>query len=242
MASFLFPATFVFFQLFLYCTTCVGQASILFQGAAAVISFNSARETVQVLYNTSVLVRGNTIASIFPASQHVSLPAKTTVIPSEGKIITPGFVDSHRHLWQTAFKTLGSNTTLVEYINRYGEFTKANTVFTANDVYLGQLIGLFESLNSGVTSILDHAHHTWSNETALAGLQASVDSGARVWWCYTFHDLATNYTRQDQVNDFLYLSQYGPWRNSSTTSLGIAYDGWSFDSTALVDQIVSIAS
>lgn len=57
----------------------------------------------------------------------------------EGKIVSPGFVDTHRHGWQTAYKTLGSNTTLAEYFDRYGEFTQAGTEFTADDIYLGQV-------------------------------------------------------------------------------------------------------
>jgi cytosine/adenosine deaminase-related metal-dependent hydrolase len=242
MTHFDFFASAVIFQLLLfYCISSAAQESILFDGAAAVISFNRQNETVQVLYNTSVLVTGNTIASIFPASQSAALPANTTRIPSQGKIITPGFIDTHHHLWQTAFKTLGSNTSLAEYFFRYGEFTQAQTVFTGNDVYLGQLTGIYESLNAGVTSILDHSHHTWSNETSLAGLQASVDSGARVWWSYAFHDLSNGFTREDQVNDFLYLSQNGPWRDSATVSLGIAYDNWSVDNDTLVNQTIYLA-
>jgi cytosine/adenosine deaminase-related metal-dependent hydrolase len=168
-------------------------------------------------------------------------------IPSQGKIITPGFVDIHRHLWQTAYRTLGSNTSLAEYFNRYGEFAIAKSVYTPEDVYLGQLTGIYESLNAGVTSILDHSHHTWSPETALAGLEASVDSGARIWWSFTFHNLdnatyTSPYTRQAQVKDFLQLSQHGPWRNSSTVSLGAAYDGWTIENTTLVQQIIDLAT
>ena len=40
----------------------------------------------------------------------------------------------------------------------------------------------------GVRSI-DHAHHTWSNATARAGLQASIDSGGRIFWSYAFHNI-----------------------------------------------------
>jgi cytosine/adenosine deaminase-related metal-dependent hydrolase len=245
MASFLFPVHFLLFHLFLHCATCAAQDSILFQGAAAVISFNSTTETVQVLYNTSVLVTGDTVAAIFPVSEEVPLPKNTTIIPADGKIVTPGFVDTHRHLWQTAYKTLGSNTTLADYFARYSEFSLAKTTFTPDDVYLSQLFGIHESLNAGVTSIVDHAHHTWSSETAQAGLQASVDSGARVWWCYAFHDVSnatwtSPYTRQDQVDDFVYLSQHGSWRNS-TVSLGIAYDNFGTENATLVNQIISLA-
>ncbi|EAW25697.1 putative chlorohydrolase family protein [Aspergillus fischeri NRRL 181] len=205
-------------QLFLYASTCLAEASILFQDAAAVISFNRTSETLRVIYNASVLVTGKTIAAI----------------------------DTHRHAWQTAFKTLGSNTSLAEYFVRYGEFSPAKKIFTPEDVYIGQLTGLYESLNSGVTSILDHAHHTWSSETALAGLQASVDSGARTWWCYAFHNLSdatwvSNYTREDQMADFLHIAKDGPWRKSDTVSLRIAYDNFAMEDVAEIEQIISLA-
>ncbi|KAH2770836.1 hypothetical protein KXW10_005937 [Aspergillus fumigatus] len=233
-------------QLFLYAGICLAKASILFQDAAAVISFDKTSETLRVIRNASVLVTGDTIAAIMPASEHLQRPANTTVIPSDGKIITPGFVDTHRHAWQTAFKTLGSNTSLAEYFARYSEFSPAKKIFTPEDVYTGQLTGLYESLNSGVTSILDHAHHTWSSETALAGLRASVDSGARTWWCYAFHNLsdatwASNYTREDQIADFLRIAEHGPWRKSDTVSLGIAYDNFALEDAAEIEQITSLA-
>ncbi|KFZ18877.1 hypothetical protein V501_00961, partial [Pseudogymnoascus sp. VKM F-4519 (FW-2642)] len=127
-----------------------------------------------------------------------------------------------------------------------GEYALAKTVYTPEDVYLGQLTGIYESLNAGVTSILDHSHHTWSNETALAGLEATVDSSARVWWCYAFHNLdnstwVASYNRDAQVNDFLSLSQNGPWTNSSVVSLGISYDGWTVESPSEVNQIIDLA-
>jgi cytosine/adenosine deaminase-related metal-dependent hydrolase len=99
-------------QFFLCASICLAKASTLFQDAAAVISFNDTSESLQVIYTASVLVTGDTIAAIIPASENVQLPVNTTVIPSEGKVITPGFVDTHRHAWQTAFKPLGSNTSL----------------------------------------------------------------------------------------------------------------------------------
>lgn len=236
----LFSSLLAISQLLLLLPSAARGSDTLFKGGT-VLSFDNATESVKVLYNTSVLVSGNQIVSISPQSQSVNLSPGTEVIPSEGKIISPGFVDTHRHLWQSAFRTLGSNTSLAEYFFRYSEFTQAGTVFTPDDVYYGQIIGIYESLNAGVTSILDHAHHTWSNATALAGLNASIASGARVWWCYAFHNLTNGYTREDQLADFEYLSQYGPWRNSSTTTLGLAYDPISLDPPPLVQTVVNVA-
>lgn len=236
----LFSSLLAISQLLLLLPSAARGSDTLFKGGT-VLSFDNVTESVKVLYNTSVLVSGSQIVSIFPQSQNVTLSPGTEVIPLEGKIMSPGFVDTHRHLWQSAFRTLGSNTSLAEYFFRYSEFTQAGTVFTPEDVYYGQIIGIYESLNAGVTSILDHAHHTWSNATALAGLNASIASGARVWWCYAFHNLTNGYTREDQLADFEYLSKYGPWRNSSTTTLGLAYDPISLDPPPLVQTVVNVA-
>lgn len=112
--------------------------STLFE-SGTVISYDDAANTIKVLSNASVLVTEDRVAAIFEDAQNITIPSGTERVSAVGKIISPGFVDTHRHGWQTAYKTLGSNTTLAEYFERYGEFTQANTVFTAEDVYLGQV-------------------------------------------------------------------------------------------------------
>ncbi|KAK2858377.1 hypothetical protein FQN49_004796 [Arthroderma sp. PD_2] len=120
------------------------------------------------------------------------------MIDITGQIITPGLIDTHRHGWQTAFKKIASNATLAGYIGRYGESVAASS--SPEDVYLGQLTGLYEALNAGVTTLLDHARHTWSNATAYVEIDALVESGGRVIWLYTFHNITSlNYTISDQI-------------------------------------------
>lgn len=66
--------------------------------------------------------------------------------------------------------------------------------------------------------------HTWSNETPEAGLQASVDSGARVFWAYAFH-LLPNYSMEEQIGKFRDLANAATY-DSMPTTLGIAYDAF----------------
>lgn len=141
----------------------VTASSLLFSGGT-VIGFKKATattpESLQVIRDGSVLVTDDRIAAIFSGPPPIDkMPKGTEKIDIKNKIISTGFVDTHKHGWQTAFKTIASNTTLGEYFNRYGEFA-IEGLFTADDVYYGQLAGIFEALNAGVTTILDHAHHT----------------------------------------------------------------------------------
>lgn len=220
-------------------STATSTKSTLFE-SGTVISFDDATKTPMVLWNTSLLVTGDRIAAIFEDTQNITIPSGTERVSAKGKIISPGFVDTHRHGWQTAYKTLGSNTTLAEYFERYGEFTQASTVFTANDVYLGQLTGIYEALNSGVTSILEHAHATFSNETSAAYLNASIESGVRMWWCYAFHTLSNGFSIEDQMANFQELSQ-DERLDQSLVEMGMAYDAFASATTDEIQLIVDLA-
>jgi cytosine/adenosine deaminase-related metal-dependent hydrolase len=195
-------------------------SSTLMSGGA-IVAYDISTESLKVIRNGSLLVTGDRITGIYDAGNVPSLPSDTKKMDVTGKIISPGFIDTHKHGWQTAFKTLASNTTLPEYFLRYGEYATAG-LLTADDVYLGELVGIYEALNSGTTTILDHAHHTWSNATSEAGLQACIDSGARVFWAHAFHNV-TNYTIEDQVPVFRYLAEKAAFKNTPT-SLAIAFD------------------
>ncbi|PIG88099.1 hypothetical protein AARAC_001571 [Aspergillus arachidicola] len=203
-----------------------------------VIYFDSDTESLQVLRNGSILIINDTIEDVFAYSYDGTLPNGIKVIDTTGDIITPGFIDTHRHGWQTAFKTLGSNTSLAEYFERYGEFV-VNGGYSADDVYISQLAGLYEALNAGVTTIVDHAHHTWSNATTDAGLDASVDSGARVFWCYAFHNVS-KFSHAEQVAKFKDIAD-SERLNGKATNLGIAYDGFHPGSVEQTEEVISLA-
>ncbi|KAK3375398.1 amidohydrolase [Podospora didyma] len=214
-------------------------SSILFEGGT-IIAFNRTTEALEVIRNGSLLVTGDRIAGIFSAGASLPpLSARTERVDVTGKIISPGFVDTHRHGWQTGLKTLASNTSLVEYYSRYSEYAAAG-VLTPDDVYIGQLAGLYESLNAGVTTTLDHAHHTWSNATAEAGLRASIHSTARVFWAYTFHNVS-GFEIPEQLGNFRDIATKASFRGSAT-SLGIAYDDFGRNPNAAeVRSIIDLA-
>jgi cytosine/adenosine deaminase-related metal-dependent hydrolase len=205
-----------------------------------VIAFNSSSESVQIMRDASVHVLGDRISGIYDGFPSINLPPHTEILNATGKIVSPGFVDSHTHGWQALMKTLASNTTLAEYVFRYGEFSPASTAFTADDIYVSQRWGLLESLNAGVTTILDHAHATWSNETSAAALQATLDSGIRGFFAFAFHDLGTNYTIVDQMNQWQEIAESGRLRGTNV-KLGIAYDRFSSAPAQEVNEVIHLA-
>lgn len=193
-----------------------------------IIAFNQEAEQMEVIRGGSVLIEGDEITSIFDTASPGSIPSDTEVIDCTNKIVTPGFIDTHRHGWQTVFKTMASNTTLAEYAFRYSAFAVAPSIFTPDDIYISQLAGLHEAVAAGVTTILDHAHHTWTPDHSAAGLTASIDSGARVFFGYNFQNSSAEFGVPEQIaqGKELHSSTTG-----SLTELVVAYDDFAWNPT-----------
>ncbi|KAF5008007.1 hypothetical protein FDECE_5691 [Fusarium decemcellulare] len=205
-----------------------------------IIGFDAETQTPKPLYNTSLLVTGDTIAAIFGADEDdsIEIPQDTEIISAENKIISPGFIDTHRHLWQTTYRTIASNITLLEYMVRYSPRSRVPDLFTAEDFYLSQLVGLWEALSAGVTSLLDHAHNVRSREIAEASLDAYADSGARVWFGYGF----------DPSDDFPIAERAAHVRQLITSEqlsgglveMGMAFDTWTTASEAELEEVIKL--
>ncbi|KAK5635410.1 hypothetical protein RRF57_011122 [Xylaria bambusicola] len=197
------------------------SASVLLSGGT-IIAFDEDSKFLNVIRDGALLVTDDRIAGLFDEANPKDIPADTEIVDCTHKIITPGFIDTHRHGWQTAFKTLGSNTTLADYFLTWSS-PAAGHLFAAEDVYDGQLAGLLEAINAGVTTTLDHAHTMWSTDRAEAGLEASIESGARVVWAPAI-DPTPNYPFADQIKDWKRWNKRA-FPNDLVT-LGIAYDAW----------------
>lgn len=111
----------VLIQVFSFASAVIAQTSTIVFHSATIIAFDEALSQLSVLRNASILIQNDRIAGLSENSVPNGLPNSTQYIDATGKIISPGFINTHHHLWQTAFKTLGSNTTLAEYVQRYSE-------------------------------------------------------------------------------------------------------------------------
>lgn len=65
------------------------------------------------LKDTDVLVTGNLISKI---GKDIEVPEGATAIDCRGKIVSPGFIDTHHHLWQTQLKGRHMHEALLEYM------------------------------------------------------------------------------------------------------------------------------
>lgn len=218
----------------------VASASNLLYQGGTIISFNRNTSELDILRDADIHIEGDRIAGIYNANETFSAPSNATVVNATGMIISPGFINTHHHLWQTAYKTLASNTSLAEYFQRYGEYGPAVQNFQAEDTYLGQLTGCLELLHEGTTTVLDHAHGDFSDETTDAAVDATFECGVRAWYAHAIHPLPNNYTWDMQTNKLRSLAQDSRFNSTSLVQLGLAYDYFSNAPTANITELRNI--
>jgi cytosine/adenosine deaminase-related metal-dependent hydrolase len=99
-----------------------------------------------------LLIEGDRIARI---EADIPAPTSARVIDCADKIVSPGFVSTHAHLWQSQLKGRHADHTLVEYMPA-GCY--AGTFYAPSDLFWGQLAGAMESVDAGTTTVVDHSH------------------------------------------------------------------------------------
>lgn len=124
-----------------------------------------------------VLVQDGRVAAV---GTELSVPIGTRVLPARGRLVAPGFVDTHHHLWETTLRGAASEWSIVDFL--WGMRLHHTGAHTPEDVYAGSYAGAVAALDAGITTTLDHMHAASSREHAEEGLRAVEESGIRAQW------------------------------------------------------------
>ncbi|GLZ80212.1 TRZ/ATZ family hydrolase [Actinorhabdospora filicis] len=147
------------------------MSSILLRGGLVIDTDPIAVQTADLL------ITDGRIAAVGP-----DLTAETAeVLDVSGHYVLPGFVDTHRHMWQTGLRALTADADLGAYLQRvlYGIGPRV----TPQDLHDATLAGALEALDAGVTTVQDYAQtmhtpeHTDAALSAYAGLRAVLAHG-----------------------------------------------------------------
>ncbi|MDQ3402580.1 MAG: amidohydrolase family protein [Actinomycetota bacterium] len=135
--------------------------------------------TLGVLAKADVLVVDGRISEI---AARVEAAPDVEVVDATDCIVMPGFIDSHRHLWQTAFRGQLVNCGLGDYFRRI--LVGMAPSVTSDEVYAATLLGSYQLLDAGITGVVDWANVINTPEHADAGIQALLESGIRGVYAY----------------------------------------------------------
>jgi 5-methylthioadenosine/S-adenosylhomocysteine deaminase len=125
-----------------------------------------------------VLIEGSKIVAV-----GASLPADAAIVDASNMIVMPGFVDTHRHIWQGQLRNILPNGRLdPDYFRDIG--ASARNAYRPEDVYVGDLLSAWGAINAGITTLLDWSHISNSPEHSDAAVQGLRESGIRAVYGY----------------------------------------------------------
>ncbi len=163
-----------------------------------------------------VLIEGSKIAAVGP-----NLSAgDAEIVDAENRIVMPGFIDTHRHMWEGILRNIGTDVPL-EGDASYLAFilNVLAPVYRPEDAYVGDLVSALGAIDAGITTILDWSHIQATREHADGAIRGLQESGIRAvfgygnpWWKYPdehqdewFRDVARQYfSSKDQLITLAY--------------------------------------
>lgn len=118
------------------------------------VTVNEARD---IDYEYAIYIENDKIADIGPTKEmEDKYTTNTRVIDGTDKIVFPGLINTHNHLFQVLLKGLGDDMVLKDWL----EFmTFPSTPYlTEENCYFAALNGLMEGIHSGVTTTFDYMY------------------------------------------------------------------------------------
>ena len=122
----------------------------------------------------SILIKNNLISEI---SDEIPEDNAGKVIDANGKILLPGFINTHTHLSMTLFRGLADDLSLDSWLNDHIWPIEAN--LNGEYCYIGALLGAVELIKSGTTTFSDMYFYMEDVARAVdeAGLRAVLSYG-----------------------------------------------------------------
>ncbi|WP_281283392.1 amidohydrolase family protein [Trebonia kvetii] len=149
-------------------------------------------------------------------------------VEASGKIVAPGLVDTHWHLWNALLRGMSDGLPSADGPDRSGYFTACAGLgrhFLPDDTYAGTRLAAAEAIDAGITTVHDWAHNVRGREWAEAGLRALAESGLRARFSYGYRAGHPNDRLMDLDDLAEFASRWHAYSTDGRIHLGVAWRG-----------------
>ncbi|MEV7520393.1 amidohydrolase family protein [Streptomyces sp. NPDC091371] len=129
-----------------------GSRTVLLRGAALVLTMDPAvgPGPLGALDNADVLIRGGAVAAV---GRNLQAPIGTWTQDVSGKLVMPGFVDAHTHLWQSAIRGGCTDGNLFGWFQRCTDAQRGR--LTPAGLHSFVRLAALDAVQAGVTTLVD---------------------------------------------------------------------------------------
>ena len=141
----------------------------------------------RTLESGAIAIADGRIVGIGNSSEITSQFMSDDTIDATGKLVMPGLVNGHTHVIQTLLRGgLAQDRSLFDWLINVHYAGLA--AFTPDDARLGAMLFCAEAVRGGLTTIVDNACQSRTDEVAVATLETFADIGMRVIYGRMFSD------------------------------------------------------
>ncbi|MCY4623355.1 MAG: amidohydrolase family protein, partial [bacterium] len=137
------------------------RCDLLLEGGT-LVTLDPARPVVE---NGFVAISGGRIVGVGESSSSPEYRADR-VISCRGRLLMPGLVDCHNHLFQSLGRSLGEGLPGWEWLSRF--MWPYAAAITPEETIAAVYLAAVEAALAGTTSLLDHHYGRTDQETTLA--------------------------------------------------------------------------
>ncbi len=132
-------------------------------------------ERRDIIADATVVVEDGVILEI-SQGKHYAADRSTQVLDARRRLVMPGLVNSHTHLYQVLLRGVNDTEPLTPWLR---ETYAVGEVLNAEDCRVGAWLACLEALEGGVTTVCDHFVLNPGPELAPAGIEGMKRAGVR---------------------------------------------------------------
>src|ERR1700722_13684641 len=128
--------------------------------------------------DADVLIEGEKIAAVRPNIG----PVDGREIDGKDMIVMPGFVDTHRHTWQSLLRNTAADWSLAQYFG--GVRGIMGELYTPDHMYVANNLASLEAPDAGMTTLVDWSQNNNTPDHAYMAIKGLQDANIRGVFAY----------------------------------------------------------